>query len=271
MKYLGYAALTIVALVLLTPTLLLIEGAFRTGDDMVVHLIPHSMTLSNFVTLFAYPVFRWFANSALVSIASTALMTSAVVMAGYAFAKKTVPAKEAIFWAMLASMMIPATVVFVPTFVILKNVGLINSLWGLILPAILSVQMIFFFRQYISAMPNDFLDSAAIDGCGEIGTFLRVVVPMSLPAIATIGLLNVTASWGAFLWPNAILFTPERYTLPVGIQRILFNEAIFRSRNALEPDFGLIMAASTFTLAPVVALFTIFHKAFVKGLWGGLK
>jgi ABC-type glycerol-3-phosphate transport system permease component len=141
----------------------------------------------------------------------------------------------------------------------------------LILPSALAVSSIFFYRQYLQAMPDAFFDLGRIDGLGEIGVFTRVALPLSAGAIATLALLSVLSSWSSYMWPNAILFDPTKFTLPVGIQRIIYSEAMRASRNQFQPDFGLTMASATFMLMPMVIIFTAFHRWFAKGLWGGLK
>lgn len=274
MKLTGRAFITVVAFILILPTILLVLGSIRTDTDLTAlppHIIPQGFTLEQLARLLSYPMGRWLFNSVFVAVASQLLALLVVTTSGYAFARKPIPFKEKIFWAMLASIMLPSTVLFVPTFVMAKHLGLLNNYAGLILPYSLSISMTFFYRQYIEAMPEAFFDLARLDGMGEIGLFSRIALPLSSSAIATIALLGMLSAWSSFMWPNAILFSPDLFTLPVGINRIIYSEAMRVSKSIYEVDFGLTMAAAVFMLFPMLVIFTAFHKYFAKGLWGGLK
>jgi len=271
-KYIAYTLLTIVAFVLLWPTLMLVVGSIRTDDGLVssvLEIIPRDITLVNYRQVFRYTILRWTQNS-IFTAAGAAILTAFVVMtAGYAFAKKPIPGKEIIFWTMLGAMMVPGTVTFVPMYVLMLKLGLLNTLWGIILPSGLQISFIFYMRQFLSDLPDSFLDAAEIDGCGELRTFSHVVFPLARPGLATIVLLTTLGQWNSFLWPLTVLFDREKFTLPVGIQQILFEDAMLRSLSQFEPQFGLMMAGGTYLMIPGVILFIVFNRYFVRGLWGG--
>ena len=272
MKYVAYTLLTIIAFVLLLPTLLLMVGSIRVDDGLigsVLELIPREITFENYERVFGYTIRLWTRNSIFTAVGAATLTAFVVMTAGYAFAKKPIPGKEFIFWTMLGAMMIPGTVTFVPMYVLMLKLDLLNTLWGIILPSGLQISYIFYMRQFLSDLPDSFLDAAEIDGCGELRTFAHIVVPLARPGLATIVLLTILGQWNSFLWPLTILFDREKFTLPVGIQQILFEDAILKSGGRFEPQFGLMMAGGTYLMIPGIILFIVFNRYFVKGLWGG--
>jgi len=269
-KLLAYIFITVFAIVLLLPISWMILGAFRTLEDSAKvppELLPEKWVLTNFIDIFKYPVLKWTINSFIVAAASAFAVTLVSSMAGYAFAKKKIRWKEPIFWILMASIMIPGTATLIPMFVLLKQVGLLDSLFGLILPASFSIVYIYFFRQYVQDIPEDYLHSAEIDGAGELQKFFRIIIPLSKPAVMTMAILTFVGSWNNFVMPLMILFSEDKYTLPLGIQQIFFNDQALRVNSV--PNYPLMEAAGVYMFLPMLIVFTIGHKYFVKGLWGG--
>ena len=269
-KVLSYIFITVFAIVLLLPISWMILGAFRTLEDSAKvppELLPEKWVLTNFIDIFKYPVLKWTLNSLFVATVSALTVTLVSTMAGYAFAKKKIRGKEPIFWILLASIMIPGTATLIPMFVLLKQIGLLDSLFGLILPASFSIVYIYFFRQYVQDIPDDYLHSAEIDGAGELQKFFRIIIPLSKPAVMTMAILTFVGSWNNFVGPLMILFSKDKFTLPLGIQQIFYNDQMLRINSV--PNYPLMQAAGVYMLLPMLIVFTIGHKYFVKGLWGG--
>jgi len=172
MKYLGFTIVILIAVILLIPLIWMISGAFQPGTGLMKvppSIITDDMSLQNFRNLFQYPVWRWFRNSAIVSLCSVAMTIPINVMAGYAFAKKRFRGKEILFNLFLFTMVIPGQITLIPSFLLIRWLGLYNTLLAMWLPSGISAFMLYFFRQYLKTIPNDYLDIATIDGCGEIG------------------------------------------------------------------------------------------------------
>jgi len=259
--------LTLWAVWALLPLFWMISTSFkevRAAIKIPPEWIPADPTLINYERLFARaPAFRWFANSAIVAVAHTLSMLLFCSMAGYAFAKKEFPGKTAIFWTLLSTMMIPGMVLLVPLFLLVSKMGLMNNYGGLILPGLVGAFGVFLMKQFIGTLPNELLDAARIDGASEFGVYSRVILPLSKPALAVLGIFSFMGAWNDFLWPLLITQSKDMRTLAVGLAT-LQQESM--------TDFGLLMAGSTFAAVPMIIIFFAFQKHFLKGLTiGALK
>lgn len=272
MKYIGFLAVVLFAVLLCVPLFWMISGSFQLSEDlgrMPPRMITGAMTLENYLTLFRYPVFRWTFNSIIVAISSVALSLMINITAGYAFAKKKFRGKEAIFYIFIMSMVIPGQITLIPSFMIIRELGLYNTLWAIILPSGVSAFMVFFFRQHLEGIPNEYFDMATIDGCNEINAFIRIMIPLSMPAIMTMMLLTFTGVWIAFLWPMIVITKEELLTLPVGVAILIIREAIWKTGM---PDPALGFAGATYAFVPVLLVFIFGQKYYVRGLFsGGIK
>ena len=267
MKYLGFIIVILIAIILLIPLLWMISGAFQDSVGLMKippSLITADMNLDNFKTLFRYPVWRWLRNSLVVSLCSVGMTIPINVMAGYAFAKKRFKGKEILFNMFLFTMVIPGQITLIPSFLLIRWLGLYNTLLAMWLPSGISAFMLFFFRQYLSTIPNEYLDIATIDGCGEIGKFTKIIIPLSAPAIVTMALIQFIGTWGNFLWQLIVVSRDKLYTLPVGTAVMLLHKAIMEP---LKPDYGLSFAAATFAFLPILLVFVLGQKYYIKGLF----
>lgn len=227
-------------------------------------LLPGATTLENYRELFARTgMARNFGNSLLAALAITAGSLLVNTMAGYAFAKLRFVGRERIFRGLLAALVIPAQVAMLPLFLLMKQMGLVNSLGGVIVPALASVFGIFLVRQYARSIPDELLDAARIDGAGEWRIFLRIVLPLLQPVLATLAVFTFMTAWNDFMWPLIVLTGQENYTLPVALAS-LSREHIM--------DVELMMAGAVVTVLPVLALFLLLQRHYVRGLTlGGVK
>lgn len=221
---------------------------------------PAEIKWSNYADAWnALPFDRFFLNSAFVAILTTLGVLVTCSLAGYSFARLRYPGRDKIFLAYLATMMIPFPVLMVPLFVIMKNLGLVDNLWSLILPAVFTPAGTFLMRQFILTLPRELEEAARVDGCGFFGIYWRIVLPLMKPVIATLGIFTFLGSWNDFLWPLITISSIEEKTLPLGL-------TMFQSRLSGRTPWHQIMAASTFTIIPVLVLFVLGQKYYVKGI-----
>ena len=220
---------------------------------------PESVTLDNYASLFTRLDFpTYFFNSTVVALVVTVGNVIFGAMLGYALAKLEFPGKRVLFVLMLATMMVPAIVTFMPLFVLVSNLGLANTHLGLILPFLVGALGAFLMRQFISTIPDELLDAARIDGAGEYTIFFRIVLPLCGPALATLAILTFLGSWNAFLWPLVVASTEDMYTLPVAIALFAIGQQ--------ETNVALQMAGSVVVVLPVVILFVAMQKYVIQGV-----
>lgn len=241
----------------LTPTLY----AIKTPPD----IFPFHASLSNIQRLFseAADYWSWASNSVVVALSVTIFHIFFDTLAGYTFAKKQFPGRNLLFWIILATMMVPAYVTLVPLYIVTRNFHLLNTLWAVILPGMASVFGIFLMRQYIQTLPSELMDAARIDGCGELGTFWYVVLPLAKPAIGALAIFTFVRHWNDFLWPLIVLNDSSKYTLPVGVAGL---------QGEFTTDYGIIFAGAALAALPMIIFFLIFQRYFLEGVrMGALK
>jgi multiple sugar transport system permease protein len=257
-------ALLVIAGVTLFPLVWMVSVSFMAAGEASTYpppLIPHEPTLANYRELFARAgMARYLLNSVLLSVAVTALSLALNVAAGYAFAKLRFKGRERIFRLMLGALVIPSQVALVPLFLLLKELGLINSYGGVIVPAMASIFGIFLVRQYALSIPDDLLDAARIDGASEFRIFRSIVVPALKPIVVTLCVFTLLGTWNDFMWPLIVLSDEHLYTLPVALASL--------SREHVA-DNELMMAGSVVTILPVLAVFTALQRHYLQGLMAG--
>ncbi|AQP47575.1 sugar ABC transporter permease [Tessaracoccus aquimaris] len=257
-----YLLLTVALLVVVTPFVWMVLGSFKTSSELrqvPPTWLPEHPTLDNFTSLFSRLSFgTYFANSTLVAVAVTVGNLLFCSMVGYALAMLNFRGKKVIFALILGTLMIPGVVTFVPLFVLVANMGLVNTLPGLILPFLVGPFGVFLMRQFIMGLPRDLVEAARIDGAGEVKIFLRIILPLLGPAMATLGILTFLGSWNNFLWPLVVAQTNNSYTLPVAL-------ALY-STGQNQTEYGLLMAGATVVVLPVLVVFLIFQRHFIQGI-----
>lgn len=268
MRYAGLAVIVVLALMFLMPLYWMITGSFKIMTDTMKippEWFPVSPTLQNYKTLFtANPTWRWLFNSVFMStvVALGAIVTS--VMAGYAFGKKVFPGKNILFWLLLMTMMLPNQVLVIPLFIMISDFGWTNSYLGLITPFIAYPLGVFLVKQFMSSIPNELIEAARIDGAGEIRLFLQIIVPLSKPSIAALGIFAFVASWNEYLWQLVVVDRPDMLTLPVAVSKLAHGMSSI--------NLGLAMAGATVAFIPMLVFFLAFQRFFIKGLTvGSLK
>ncbi len=269
----GLPAVAVNALLLLAgafalaPLLWMVSASFMAAGEASTFpppLLPAHATLDNYRELFARAgIGRYFANSVLVASAATLLSLVFNVMAGYAFAKLRFAGRDRVFKLLLAALVIPAQVAMMPLFLLLKNLGLVNTYGGVIVPAMASIFGIFLVRQYALSIPDELLESARIDGASELRIFAVIVVPLLKPILVTLATFAFLGTWNDFMWPLIVLTDRDHYTLPVALAAL--------SREHVQ-DNELMMAGSVLTVLPVLLLFLALQRYYIQGLLlGSLK
>lgn len=264
-KAIVYAALTAAAVVVLFPFFWMLVTAFKQpGREFTADILPNPPTLENFRRVLTdYGFGRYFTNSVIVATVAAAFATLFAAFAGYVFAKKRFFMKDKLFGFLLASLMIPGMMYVVPQFAIVNRLGWMNTYQAMIVPHLANVFGLFLMRQYMTTIPSELLEAARMDGAGEWQLFRRVMVPLSVPILATLFLLTFQFHWNNFLWQLIVVNVERLYTVPVGL-------ALFKS--AHEELYTLKMAGSCISVLPIAALFFFAQRYFIEGMtMGALK
>jgi multiple sugar transport system permease protein len=265
---LTYAALIIAAALTVMPFVWMLLGSVKPDSEILTDpggWLPHSPTLDNYRQWFgALHIGSYFRNSAIVAVGTVLGNLLFCSMVGYALAKLEFPGKRTLFALVMVTLMVPGVVTFVPLFVIVAKLHLINTYAGLILPFLTSPIGVFLMRQFMRSIPDSLIEAARIDGAGEARIFLRIVLPLSGPPLATLGILTFLASWNNFLWPLVVAQNQDRYTLPVALSLYSTGEQA--------TDYGLLLAGSVLVITPIIAAFIALQRWFVQGVaTAGLK
>jgi multiple sugar transport system permease protein len=224
-------------------------------------VLPRHATLVNYRTLFADAgIGRYFLNSLLLALGATLLSLLFNVGAGYAFAKLHFRGREKLFRMLLAALVIPGQVAMLPLFLMLKQIGVVNTFAGVLIPSAASIFGIFLVRQYALTIPDALLEAARMDGAGELRIFRLIVLPLLGPILVTLALFSFLGSWNDFMWPLIVLTDKDMYTLPVAIAS-LSSEHV--------QDNELMMASSVLTVVPVLLIFLALQRYYLQGLTMG--
>jgi multiple sugar transport system permease protein len=274
-RVLVYAGLILFALVFTLPFYWSVLTSLRPNDQMFaqqINFLPTSVTFEHYRKVFStIPFLDYIKNTAVIT---ALLMTTNIVfctLAGYAFAKIDFVGKDLVYRIMMLSMMLPATVLVVPQFLVIakfpllggNNIlgqggrGMVGSFWGVIAPTAVSIFNVFFIRQYFITTPNDIAESARIDGAGELEIFLRLYVPLAAPAIATLAVFCFQSGWNSFLWPVIVLQSSNIRVITQGLAAFTFRGAT---------DYGPTMAASLMATVPILIIYACAQKYFIQGI-----
>lgn len=238
-----------------------VPGEKLTSGGLTLVAGPSDLTLANYRALLGHSsIGLWVFNSVLVAVVATLGHLIFDSMAGWAFARLDFPLKRPLFALVVATMMVPGQIVTVPLFLQMAQLGLVDSLWSVILPSLSGPFGIFLFRTHCQGLPIELEEAARIDGCSEWAIFWRIVMPLSLPVLGTLGTFVFVTHWNAFLWPLICLLSATNYTLPVGL-------ATLQGQHNL--DHGLLMAGACVSALPMVITFLLFSRMFVQEIHAG--
>ena len=234
--------------------------SFKTPATAFSSGLPNPPTVQNYrEVVTAAPLFTtWVRNSVLIALVSVVLLVLLAMMGGYALARIEFPGKRFLFVAMLASMMVPDQVLWIPNYATCSSFGWVNTYWALIPGVMVSLTSgIFLVSQFLKALPKELEEAATLDGLSRYGMFWRIILPLAAPVLASMTITSFMASWNNFAWPVIVLNSPELFTLPIGLN---FFKGIYITK------WTLIMAGSMFNTVPVLLVFVFFQRYFVKGI-----
>jgi multiple sugar transport system permease protein len=259
---LRYAFLGFYALITLGPFLWALSASFKPLPEIVaggLNWWPQQFTWENYRQIFVQqPLFwRWMLNSVIIATSVTLLNLLFNSMAGYALARLQFWGRSFWFFLVLAVLAVPAQITLIPTFLILKALGWLNSYQGMIVPGMVNATFIFMMRQFFVNFPKELEEAAALDGLTRFGIFRHIVLPLAKPALAAQAIFIFMGSWNNFLLPLVILFEPEMFTLPLGLNSFKGQYISY---------WNYIMAASILLTLPVLAIYTFFNRYFIQGV-----
>lgn len=257
-----YVALVLYAIITIIPFAWALSASFKPLAEIVGggnSFIPQQFTVANYQQIFSQePLFgRWLFNSVVVAVSVTTFNLLFNSMAGYALARLHFPGNKFWFFLILAVLMIPGQITLIPTFLILKNLGWLNSYQGLIVPNIINATFIFMMRQFFISFPKDLEEAAALDGLGQLEIFFQIVLPLAKPALAAQAIFVFMGAWNNFLSPLMILSDSTMFTLPLGLN-------IFKGQYI--SYWNYIMAASMMFTLPALAIYAFFNRYFIQGV-----
>lgn len=263
-----YLLLAAGVLVLLLPVLWMLSASFMSRDDIIsapVNVLPPSWHPENYATIFeTFNFGHYMVNSAVVTGSVVVLNVALCTLTGYSLAKFRYPGRRVLFGFILGTIMVPFIVISIPLYLIVRSFDWINTYQGLIAPFAITAFGVFLMRQFIAAIPDDYIDAARIDGASEMAIFLRIIVPLSVPGMATVAIITFVTNWDEFLWPLIATTTDEYRTVPIGLATFLQQHS---------SEWNLLMAAAVVAALPVVLIFLVARRKFFESMGGisGLK
>jgi multiple sugar transport system permease protein len=263
-KVLGYGVLygllILFSIFMLVPMAFAVLGSLKPEPEIFtvpIRWLPSSPQWQNYILPFQKNIGRYFVNSMIVSIVQTFSPMLLCSMAGYSLAKFNYPGRNLVFLFILSTIMLPIQVTLVPTFLIIKELGWVNTYAGLIVPGLATTFGTFLMRQFFLSLPSEYMDAARIDGASEPRIFWTIMMPMCRPALSALGIFSFTGSWNSFLWPLVVVNQDEMRTVPLGI--------VFYMGEQRVPEYGQLLAVSVIATLPVLALFLILQREFIRG------
>ena len=266
--YVGlYGILILFSVFMLVPMAFAIVGSLKPEAEIFTVPIrwwPSSPQWQNYVLPFQKNIGRYFLNSVIVSLVQTLAPLLLCSLAGYSLAKFTYPGRDLIFLFILSTIMLPIQVTLVPTFLIIKELGWVNTYAGLIVPGLATTFGTFLMRQFFLSLPSEYIDAARIDGAGEPRIFWTIMLPMCRPALSALAIFSFTGSWNSFLWPLVVVNQDEMRTIPLGI--------VFYMGDQRVPEYGQLLAVAVLATLPVLVLFLLLQRELIRGAaLSGLK
>ncbi len=257
------ALLLFAVFLLIMPYAYMISASFKEGNEIFsipIEILPQGLYMGNYDLLFTETNFvRWFLNSVFIGLARMVLAIIVSIMAGYAFAKFDFRFKNALFLLVIATLTLPIYVLIVPLYDMMVTLGWTDRYIALILPFAAQAIGVFLARQYLLSVPDEILDAARVDGATEWGIFWRVVLPLSTPVMAVLGILFFTAAWNDFVWPLVVMTEDNKFPVALGLPTLL---------GPYSQEYGVVTAGSFRGTLPII-IFIIFQRRFIEGIMAG--
>jgi alpha-1,4-digalacturonate transport system permease protein len=255
------AFLLFMTFIILAPVLWFVLSSFKDATDLGARppkILPTRWAFENYTEAFQmYNYKRYFMNSVIVTSVATVLTLLINSMAAYAFAKYNFRGRDGLFVMTLAMIMIPLQVILIPIYLVVSSLGLVNTYWGMIIPAAATPTGVFILRQYMLTIPDELIEAARIDGAGEFRIFARIVLPLCRPALAVVAIFSILWRWNDFIWPLLIAQKEELYTLPVALA--LLN-------GQLVVPYNIVLAMSVMSIIPVLFMFVFMQRQIIQGI-----
>ena len=256
-----FAILLAVSIVIVIPYIWMLSNSFKTSIETLtdpMHLIPQDFTLDGYIkVLTKSPFFKWLGNSIFITCTNTLVILFTSTLVGYVFARFQFKGRDFLFAMLMFTMMVPAQVTMITTFIIIDDIGLYDSVWALIIPSFVNVFGIYLCKQYCEEIPRELIESARIDGAGDFMIYWKIVIPQIKPAIGALAIFTFMEYWNDYLNPLIYLSSTEKMTLPLAL-------SYFSTQHST--DLSATMAASALIMIPAAIVFIIFQKQFIKGL-----
>lgn len=262
----GYLPLLLATLVVFLPLLWMILSSFKLPGEIItmdLKILPASLDPQNYnIAMTTVPFAQFFINSTIVTVVGSTIKVLLAILTAYALVFVRFPFRNAIFILILVALMVPPQVSILPNYILIAGMGGKNTLWGIILPGLGTAFGTFLLRQHFLTLPASILESAEIDGAGHWRRLWQIVVPVSVPSIATVALVTVVSEWNEYIWPLIITDRPETMTLPVGLTLLQNSES-----NA--SGWGILMAGAVLVIVPILVVFAALQRYIVAGLTQG--
>lgn len=261
---LKYFVVLLLTISMLVPFIWMLSASFKTNLEIFtfpIKWIPEVFHFENYINVWErsnYPVL--FFNTVKLTVIITVLQLVTSTMAAYAFSKIKFPERDKLFLLYLATLMVPYQVVMIPQFSIIREMGLVNSHWSLILIQAFSAMGVFLIKQFFDGIPDELIEAARIDGLGDWGIYSRIMLPLAKSAMITLAILTITSTWNDFLAPLIYLSNPDLYTIQLGLRNLT---------SQYTTEYGQIMAASVISVIPIFVIYCFFQKFFQEGLVSG--
>jgi arabinosaccharide transport system permease protein len=260
----------ILCTVVIFPFIIFLIASFRPGQDLLRNGLSlgidfDRMSFNNYIFLFTgeHAYFLWYKNSLVLTVVQVTSTLLVCYIVSYGLAMYYFRLKNILFFLVIATMMVPFEILMLPLYVEIINLNLVNTILGVILPGLCASGTVFFFRQYMLGLPRDLLDAGRIDGANEYRICFTIMLPLTKPAFASMGILSAMGSWNNMLWPLLVYRDAAKFTLPIGLNTLL---------TPYGNDYDLLISGSVFSVLPIVILFLFFQKYFVEGITvGALK
>lgn len=257
-----YVVLALVTLLIVLPLVWIVLTSFKTDSDAIQNpfsAFPTPWSIDAYVTLASgqQPIFRWFLNSLAAAALQTVIILVTASAAAYALARLEFWGKKIVFGAIIATLLVPPVIFLIPNYLIVQNLGWLDTIWAISIPGAASAFGVFFLRQFFIGLPVEIEEAARIDGAGDIRIFLQIVIPLARPALATLAVLSFLANWNDFLWPVYVLLSPENLTLQPGLAQL---------QGAYSTHFAIVMAGAVIASVPVLILFSIAQRHIVDSV-----
>ncbi len=266
-RFFVYTLLTVAGVLSLFPLYWLFETSLTPQQFIVKvppEVVPRDLSFQNYQRLFATtPVVRWLVNTLVIAGGITVFHLLFDSMAGYAFAKRRFPGRSALFWLVLSTLTVPAQVTLIPVFFLLKNLNLLDSYPGVILPGFADVFGVFLMKQYIQTLPSELESAGRVDGASEWQIYQHIILPLCTPALAVLAIFTFQRYWNSFILPLVVLRDSFKYPIQVGLATL---------QGEFNTDYGMLMTGAAVAAIPMMLVFFAFQRYFVEGIRiGGVK